>query len=523
MSKRPLTAWLLLSCFAAGCGKEAAVPAVQEAAAPAVHSWHDEVIYHVMPRSFYDSNGDRHGDLNGFVEKLDYLEELGVTAILFTPLYASDFYHNYFPTDYEEIDAEYGTMDEYIAFVRAVHARGMKFIMDMETQYAPEGHPWLDESLGNPDSPYSDFIAYSDDANSVPEQFLVDSGAALKPYNVWPDQKISIAHLDLNHPKVKQWMSDLFLYFVDPNGDGEFDDGVDGFRIDHIMDDLDYRGSFTNLYQDLWRPIFERCRAVNPAIFVVGEQADWSTTGADMVAESAADASFHFALHGAITADEGREDLHMFDRDRIIAAVESSLEYAPGSPYVVNFIENHDTTRLATLVDHAPGPLRAGAALNLLLPGIPSIYYGQELGMPGRKLANIENSDGIDIPKREAFPWSHDVEAEGMAAWYRDTGPWWDSSVYHSPRVAELSLETQRADPDSLWHYYRELIAMRKSHAALRRGDFTPVDVGDAAVFAFRRELQDTGVVVMINLSADAKTVGDTEIAPWSYVVMENE
>ncbi len=488
--------------------------------APQAHSWHDEVIYHVMPRSFHDSNGDGHGDLNGFVEKLDYLEELGVTAILFTPLYESDFYHNYFPIDYESIDPEYGTMEDYLAFVKAVHARDMKFIMDMETQYAPEGHRWLDESMGNPASPYSDFIAYADANNEIPEQFWVESGAPLTPYNVWPDMKRAIAHLDLNHPRVRQWMSDFFVYWVDPNGDGQFDDGVDGFRIDHIMDDLDDRGRFTNLYRDLWRPIFERCRSINPEVFIVGEQADWGSTGADMVAQSGADASFHFALHAAITGHEG-QDGPLFDRERIVAAVEASLAYAPGSPYVVNFIENHDTTRFATLAGRAEGPLRAAAALNMLLPGIPSIYYAQELGMTGRKLSDVPDSDGIDIPKREAFPWSADADADGMALWYKDSGPWWNRSVYHSPYMLTLALESQRADADSLWNHSRGLIEVRKAHVELRRGDFAPVDVGEEELFAFRRDLAGSGVVVIVNLSNETKTLRDIELQAWSYVVLE--
>ncbi len=114
-------------------------------------NWQDEVIYHVMQRSFYDSSGDRHGDLKGITGKLDYLEELGVTAILFTPLYKSDFYHNYFPVDYEKIDPRYGSMDDYFEFIEAVHDRGMKFIMDMETQYVQNGNLWFEDSYMNPE------------------------------------------------------------------------------------------------------------------------------------------------------------------------------------------------------------------------------------------------------------------------------------------------------------------------------------------------------------------------------------
>ena len=115
--------------------------------------WNKEIIYHVFQRSFFDSNGDRNGDLRGFVEKLGYLKELGVTTILFTPLYESDFYHNYFAKDYETIDPEFGTMEDYLDFVKAVHQNGLRFIMDMETQYAQNGNRWFDESFKNPGSP----------------------------------------------------------------------------------------------------------------------------------------------------------------------------------------------------------------------------------------------------------------------------------------------------------------------------------------------------------------------------------
>lgn len=95
----------------------------------------EEIIYHIFQRSFYDSNGDLHGDLNGVRLKLDYLQKLGVSAVLFTPLYESVFYHNYFSSDFKKIDPKYGTLKDYLALVEELHRRGMKFYMDMETQY----------------------------------------------------------------------------------------------------------------------------------------------------------------------------------------------------------------------------------------------------------------------------------------------------------------------------------------------------------------------------------------------------
>ena len=101
-----------------------------------------EIIYHVVQRSFYDSNGDSQGDLNGLRQKLGYLQDLGITSILLLPLYDADCYHNYFANDFDKIDAEFGTMKDYLALVKEVHRRGMKIHLDMETQYVSEKHLW---------------------------------------------------------------------------------------------------------------------------------------------------------------------------------------------------------------------------------------------------------------------------------------------------------------------------------------------------------------------------------------------
>ena len=118
----------------------------------------------------------------------------------------------------------------------------------------------FDDSYKNPASAYTDFIYYPDSLNEFPEQIFMPSRSALHDFTAWPGDKHHIVFLDLNHPKVKQWMIDFYAYWVDPNQDGSFDDGVDGFRIDHIMDDLDYKGLFTNMYQDFWQPIFKACK-----------------------------------------------------------------------------------------------------------------------------------------------------------------------------------------------------------------------------------------------------------------------
>ncbi|MFN5475040.1 MAG: alpha-amylase family glycosyl hydrolase, partial [Sphingobacteriales bacterium] len=117
----------------------------------------NEVIYHVLLRSFFDSDGDQMGDFNGLRQKLDYIQDLGATSIMLLPLYDAECYHNYFADDFEKMDAEFGTFEDYVSLVREIHRRKMKIYMDMETQYVSYKHKWFKSAIGNLSSPYSDY------------------------------------------------------------------------------------------------------------------------------------------------------------------------------------------------------------------------------------------------------------------------------------------------------------------------------------------------------------------------------
>lgn len=476
--------------------------------------WNDEIIYHVLQRSFYDSNGDRHGDLNGFVEKLGYLKELGVTTILFTPLYESNFYHNYFAKDYEKIDPEYGTMDDYIAFVKAVHQNGLKFIMDMETQYAQNGNIWFDQSFRNPGSPYAAFIHYSDSLNRYPDQFYIPSGSELKEFRAWPDQKLYIVYLNLNNQKVKDWTKSFYLHWVDPNGDGKFDDGVDGYRIDHMMDDLDDRGVFVDMFTNFWKPVFESCKALNPKLFVVGEQSNWAEYGEEMIQKSGIDASFGFPIQFAMagtpeyfrgsSADSSLQN--SLDANNIGKQVAATLQRIPNGKYHLNFIENHDTERFASVVEEHKGKLKCAAVLNILLPGVPSIYFGQELGVTGR--VGNWGYDVNHIPVREAFPWTPNPDDPGTAVFYKDSGPWWDQSYFNTGESARLALSVQQNEPASLWNLYRRLIHYRRTSKAITKGDFQLIQPVNPGILAFSREYAGEKITIMMNLSEKTIAAG---------------
>jgi len=446
-----------------------------------------EIIYHVLQRSFYDSNGDLHGDLNGLNSKLDYLQELGVTSILLLPLYESVYYHNYFSGNFEKIDDEYGSMQDYINLVKAIHQRGMKIYLDMETQYITEDHLWWKDSYGNPSSKYSDYLVYNDSAHTKPETIIFNL-TELKGYD-GSTKKITTVNMLSN--KVLEYNYTLFAYFIDPDKNGKFDDGVDGFRLDHMMDDLDWKGKFKPLFSQFWTPLLTRLKQLNPSIKIVAEQANWASFGLEYFDHASVDRVFAFRLQQAITS---------FDKNKIAAMADTTFSVTPDNHQQVVFIENHDMQRFASTVNKNINKEKTAALLNLLLGGIPSIYYGQELGMYGSGgFGKFGNTDGNDIPMREAFEWYKSDTGKGMALWYKNSGPWWDSTNLH-PNDG-ISLEEERNNPNSLWNFYRQIIKLRQSNEALTEGSYKTLQNDNAQVFSFLRYTKNKAVAIVLNLS----------------------
>jgi alpha-amylase len=445
-----------------------------------------EIIYHIFERSFFDSNGDSHGDLNGIRLKLDYLQELGVTSILCTPLYESIYYHNYFAIDFKRIDPRYGTLQDYLALIKELHKRGMKFYMDMETQYVTEDSKWWKEAFGNPKSPYSDYILWDDKENKKPST-IVYNLTGLKGYD-GVTHKITTANL--NSQKSKEYNYQLFSYWIDPNKDGRFDDGVDGFRLDHMMDNLDNKGTLPHLFDTFWNPLLAKLRAINPDIKIVAEQANWFGLGLDYLEKGGVDRVFGLRLAFAI---------RLFRKDLLIANADSTLAMLPPGKEQVVFVENHDVPRFASEVKGNLAKLKVGCALNLLMGGIPAIYYGQELGMTGTS-AKFGATDANEIPERQAFEWYASGQGKGMAYWYKLTGPYKDEFNDDKPNDG-ISLEEERKDPNSLFNYYKAMISLRKSNEAISKGTYKTLINNNDQVFSFIRQDQDKAVIVVVNLS----------------------
>ncbi len=448
-----------------------------------------EIIYHVCQRSFFDSNGDKQGDLNGLKQKLPYLQDLGITSILLLPLYDADCYHNYFANDFEKIDAAFGTMQEYISLVKEVHQRGMKMYLDMETQYVAEKHLWWKDAVGNPKSTFSDYILFEDTAHNIPATIVAD----LRGLNSYDGNFIKITTVNLRSKNVLNYNKKLFSFFVDPNKDGKFDDGIDGFRLDHTMDNLDGKPALTNLFVDFWKPLLTYLKKQNPALKNVAEQADWKDYGFSYFEKAAVDRMFGFGLQSAILA---------FDKQQLIHKADTVLLQCPKEKEQIIFLENHDLDRFASLETNIDKQ-KLAAALMMLIGGVPSIYYGQEIGMQG-KGGSLGNTDGNDIPRREAFEWYKNVEGKGMALWYKNTGKWWDKTNL-KPNDG-ISLEEQINDSNSLFNYYKKLIKLKQTNAALANGNYENAVNNNDKVFSFYRNYESSKVLIAVNLSNEIQT-----------------
>jgi glycosidase len=404
------------------------------------------------------------------------------------PLYRADCYHNYFAYDFENIDDEFGTMKDYIDLVKEVHRRGMKIYLDMETQYITDKHLWWNDAVGNLNSPYSDYILFQDEAHTKPATMIYD----LTELNSYDGKKIKVTTVNLKSKKVLDYNVRLFSFFVDPNKDGKFDDGADGFRLDHAMDHLDNKPTLTNLFATFWSPLIKRTKQVNPKITFVAEQANWADYGFDYLEKAGADRVFAFGLAQAILSFNVRE---------IINKADTTLGMTSAGKNQVIFIENHDLDRSASVLNNLAKE-KAAAAIYLLIGGIPSIYYGQEIGMFGKGGFGIYgNTDGNDIPKREAFEWYETDSGPGMAVWYKNSGPWWDHTNL-KPNDG-ISLEAEQKDPNSLYNFYKAMIKLRKSNLALSSGAYTTVGNDNYYVLSFLRGRGSDRVLVIVNLSAE--------------------
>ncbi len=470
---------------AVSCALALSQPAADTPARP---WWHDAVFYEVFVRSFADSTdgplaNDGVGDFRGLTARLDYLNDgdpatttdLGVDALWLMPINESPSYHGYDIVDYKAVDAEYGTAEDFRAFTDAAHERGVRVVIDLVLNHCSNRHPWFEQAASGPDSPKRDWFIWADEDPGYPgpwgqpvwHRVSRDDNAPLYYgcfYRGMPD-------LNLHNPAVTAELKEIARFWIE-------DMGVDGFRLDAIKHLIEDGATQENTQASIdWLEDFNAyCKSLNPDFFTVGEV--WSTT--DQVARyipAAVDTAFEFDLAQTIIDGLNSGDATKI-RERV--ALVADAYHTP----VATFLTNHDQARLMTQLGESEAKAKAAASILLTLPGVPFIYYGEEIGHTGGK---------PDPNIRTPMQWDATGEAFSAAE------PWRAAQ----PDAARRNVHDQQGRPSSLLEHYKKLIGLRLLHEALRTGEVILLEASAPSILAFlRRDADGEQVLVLINTSA---------------------
>ena len=484
--------------------------------------WQAETIYQVYPRSFQDSDGDGVGDLKGIEARLDHLVALGVDALWLSPIFPSpmaDF--GYDVADYCDVDPRFGTLADFDDLLGAVHARGLKLLLDFVPNHSSDQHPWFQESRSSRDNPKRDWYIWRDAKpdGSPPNNWISDFGGSAWTWDAATCQYYYHAFLkeqpDLNwrNPDLRAAMMDVLRFWLDR--------GVDGFRIDvlwHMIKHVDYPDNPLN--PDYEPAMGEMHRVLQhhstdqPEVHDIAAEmrriADGYPGNRVLIGEiylpvvrlmdyygrdgTGVHLPFNFQLIDA------RWDAQAMAR--MIAEYEAALPPGGWPNWVLG---NHDRPRIATRVGAAQA--RAAAVLLLTLRGTPTIYYGDEIGMtdvaipPARAVDPRElREPGLGLgrdPVRTPMPWNDSAQAGFSTA-----DPWLPlGDDWRTCNVA-----AQAGDARSMLALYRALLALRRKHAALAVGAIDLIPATDG-VLAYRRRCGDERIVVMLNMGEKDRVV----------------
>ncbi len=449
------------------------------------HWWNDAVFYEIFVRSFYDSNGNGRGDFVGMTAKLDYLNDgnpatttdLGVTGIWLMPMMQSPSYHGYDVTNYKATESDYGTMAEFEAFLAAAHARGIKVIIDLVLNHTSSQHTWFSQAASSPTNQYRDWFVWSptNPGFSGPwSQTVWHPRAGQFYYGVFYD---GMPDLNWRNPGVKAAMWDISRYWLAK--------GVDGYRLDaikHLIEDGRVLENAPETFPIL-EELHDSVRAVNPLAFTVGEAFNSAPAQTvPYVVNDRLDACFEFSLAASLLSslNSGNPTALQLSLNQVTRAY-PQLQYA-------TFLSNHDQNRVFDVLGRNMNRMKQAASLYLTMPGVPFMYYGEEVAMVG---------SGPDEDKRLPMQWS----AAPRAGFTTGT-PWRAPNT----NFAQYNVATMEADPTSLLNHYKKLIQIRNASDALRKGYYLPVTSAAPTLLGYARVFQQEAVVVVANMGGAAVT-----------------
>lgn len=528
--------------------------------------WHDKVAYQIYPKSFCDTNGDGIGDLRGIISKLDYLKELGVDIIWLSPIYKSPFVdQGYDISDYYAIAEEFGTMEEFDELLAEAKKRDMYLIMDLVVNHCSDKHEWFQKALADPDGPYADYFYFRKGKNgNPPSNYRSYFGG-----NCWepvPGSDKYYFHMfakeqpDLNweNPKLREEIYRMINWWLDK--------GLAGFRIDAIINikkDL----AFPDMEPDgddglasCWRMV-ENVEGVDALLedlknhtfakkdaFTVGEVFNIGVEDLpDFIGENGHFSTiFDFSAHILSDGEHGWYDAPPISFDAWKKAITDSQMRVQNVGFEANIIENHDEPRgvsrfLPDYAQNADGAKMLGT-VSILLRGIPFIYQGQEIGMQNARWNSVDEFD--DISTKDQYRMAREAglsDAEALAvcsAMSRDNArtpmQWKDAPqagftsgtpwLKVNDNYPVINVEKEEGQLDSVLHYYRKLIALRKSgeyRELFTYGKFEPAYENADHVMAYYRILQGRRVLVAANFGTDTIEL-DWEV-PAKKVLLSNK
>ncbi len=452
--------------------------------------------YEVFVYSFYDSDGDGIGDLNGLKEKLDYIndgddlteEDLGCDMIWLMPIFQSPTYHKYDVMDYFSVDSQYGTMDDFDNLLTACKERGIRLILDLPVNHTSSQHSWFIQAAeylaGLPEGqepsaqecPYVEYYNFSREKQKDYEP--LDGTDWYYEAHFWS----GMPDLNLDNEKVREEIEEILCFWLER--------GIDGFRLDAVTsyytDDKAKNIAFIAWLNGI-------VKAEKPDAYLVGE--GW--TDLDTYAqyyESGIDSMFNFAFAGQegyiASVVRGSRGASYYG-EKLVSLEELFASY--GSQYIdAPFYTNHDMARSAGYYNKDDGSrTKLAQALNLLMPGNAFLYYGEELGMKG---------SGKDENKRAPMYWSEDPEAEGMCV-----GP----ADMDEVKMKFGSLEEQSREEASVYAYVRKVIRLRNQYPAIMRGSCALLEeISGKEVCAIYRETEgEQPLLLVINTSKEPQVV----------------
>ncbi len=437
--------------------------------------WNDAVFYEVFVRSFYDQNGDGKGDLKGLTSKLDYLNDgdstthtdLGVTALWLMPIMESPSYHGYDVTNYRTIESDYGTNADFQTFIQEAHKRGIKVIIDLVMNHTSDQNSWFIQSAANPTSIYRNWYRWS--TTNPGGSWNMKNGSYY--YSVFGSGMPDLNYADT---LVKKEMFDVARYWLQ-------DMHADGFRLDavkYIFETATQTEDVPATFQ-FWKDFRAYYKTVNADAFAVGEA--WTSTNIikKYVENNGLDYCFEFNMASALVNAANNGDA---------ATLQTAVETAMSSyPYLQfgTFLTNHDQDRVMTLLGNDVSKAKLAAQLLLTLPGIPFMYYGEEIGTLGPK---------PDENIRTPLQWNNKANA-GFT-----TGiPWRAPQTDYTTK----NIAAQQQDSTSLWTTYNKLIRLRTNESALRRGNYLSIPTNSSSALVFMRQYNNETIFVASNLSAN--------------------